>query len=136
MGKDRIEVDGVAVAQTERIYWMLNKPHGLVTTADDESGRETVYTKLPDGLPWMGPVGRLDKASEGLLLFTNDSLWAARITDPARHLEKRYHVQIDCVVDDDLIARILERTHPLPEPKRGRSPVQVSTRRSHYSDRS
>jgi 23S rRNA pseudouridine2605 synthase len=108
MGKDRIEVDGVAVAQTERIYWMLNKPHGLVTTTDDESGRETVYTKLPDGLPWMGPVGRLDKASEGLLLFTNDSEWAARITAPESHLDKTYHVQIGALADGALLEALVK----------------------------
>src|SRR5580765_3696798 len=108
MGKDRIEVDGVAVAQTERIYWMLNKPHGLVTTTDDESGRETVYTKLPDGMPWMGPVGRLDKASEGLLLFTNDSEWAARVTAPESHLDKIYHAQIG-TVPDGVLLQTLER---------------------------
>ena len=80
LGKDRIEVDGVEVARAEKVYWMMNKPRSLVTTADDEKGRKTVYAKLPQGLPWMGPVGRLDKASEGLLLFTNDTEWAARVT--------------------------------------------------------
>jgi 23S rRNA pseudouridine2605 synthase len=48
----------------------------------------------------------LDKASEGLLLLTNDSKWAAKITDPASHLDKKYHVQVDCVADADLLARI------------------------------
>jgi len=93
LGKDRIEVDDAAVVRPEKVYWMMNKPRSLVTTADDEKGRETVYAKLPKGLPWMGPVGRLDKASEGPLLFTNDTEWAARITAPQSHLEKTYHVQ-------------------------------------------
>ncbi len=63
---------------------MLNKPRGLVTTASDEKGRRTVYECFPGaGLPWISPVGRLDRASEGLLLFTNDSRWAARILDPS-----------------------------------------------------
>jgi 23S rRNA pseudouridine2605 synthase len=57
-------------------------------------------------LPWVGPVGRLDKASEGLLLLTNDSEWAAKITDPASHLDKKYHVQVDCIADAPLLARI------------------------------
>ena len=86
---------------------MLNKPRGLVTTARDERGRATVYDCLAGtGLPWLAPVGRLDKASEGLLLLTNDSEWAARITDPSRHLDKEYHVQIDHVADADLLGRI------------------------------
>jgi 23S rRNA pseudouridine2605 synthase len=108
LGKAGIEVDGVRVGQTEKMYWMLNKPRGLVTTAEDDLGRETVYAKLPDGLPWMGPVGRLDKASEGLLLFTNDSEWAARVTAPDSHLDKIYHAQIGAVPDAVLL-QTLER---------------------------
>ncbi len=105
MGKDRVEVDGVAVKAAKKVYWMIHKPRGLVTTADDERGRETVYTLLPKGLPWMGPVGRLDMASEGLLLMTNDTAWAARITAPESHLEKTYHVQIDRVADGALLEK-------------------------------
>ena len=84
----------------------MNKPRGVVTTASDEKGRDTVYDLLEPGLPWVGPVGRLDKASEGLLLLTNDSAWAAQITSPASHLDKKYHVQVDCVADENLLARI------------------------------
>jgi 23S rRNA pseudouridine2605 synthase len=85
---------------------MLNKPRGVVTTASDEKGRDTVYSFLGAGLPWVAPVGRLDKASEGLLLLTNDSEWAARISDPETHLEKTYHVQIDAVVDETFLAEM------------------------------
>ncbi len=99
---DRIEVDGSQVGASEKIYWMLNKPRGLVTTASDEKGRQTVYDCLPE-LPFISPVGRLDKASEGLLLLTNDSEWAARITAPETHLDKTYHVHIAAVADDELI---------------------------------
>jgi 23S rRNA pseudouridine2605 synthase len=108
MGKDSIEVDGKKITVADKVYWMLNKPRSLVTTTDDEQGRETVYAKLPKGLPWMSPVGRLDKATEGLLLFTNDSEWAARITSPGSHLNKIYHVQIGAVAGDDLL-HALER---------------------------
>jgi len=73
---------------------MLNKPRGIVTTTTDEKGRDTVYSLLPRDRSWLAPVGRLDKASEGLLLFTNDSEWAGRITDPASHLDKTYHIHI------------------------------------------
>lgn len=106
LGRDRIEVDGAEVAPAQKLYWILNKPRGLVTTADDEQGRETVYARLPAGLPWMGPVGRLDEASEGLLLFTNDSEWAARITAPESHLDKTYHVQIAAVADEALLRKL------------------------------
>lgn len=91
-----IEVDGVAAVASSPRYLMLNKPRGLVTTLRDERGRDTVYRCL-DGLEvgHIAPVGRLDKASEGLLLFTNDPQWAARITDPATGPDKTYHVQVD-----------------------------------------
>lgn len=101
--KDRIEVDGAALAAGAKIYLVLNKPRGVVTTADDEKGRETVYSLLPKNLPWLAPVGRLDKASEGLLLFTNDSQWAARVTAPETHLDKTYHVQIGTIADEGLL---------------------------------
>jgi 23S rRNA pseudouridine2605 synthase len=101
--RDRIEVDGKPVEESRKIYLMMNKPRGLVTTASDEKGRETIYSILKSGesLPWLAPVGRLDKASEGLLLLTNDSEWGARIADPETHLDKTYHVQISRVVDDE-----------------------------------
>jgi 23S rRNA pseudouridine2605 synthase len=105
--RDRLAVDGRALESEARVYLMLNKPRGLVTTASDEQGRKTVFDCLAGkGLPHVAAVGRLDKASEGLLLFTNDSSWAARITDPASHLEKTYHVQIDCLADEALVCRI------------------------------
>jgi 23S rRNA pseudouridine2605 synthase len=102
-GKDRIEVDGKLLARSAKIYFVLNKPRGVVTTTSDEQGRRTVYAYLPKNLPWIAPVGRLDKASEGLLLLTNDSEWAARITAPETHLDKTYHVQIGALADDALL---------------------------------
>ena len=107
-GKDRIEVEGGQVQESKKIYLMLNKPHGIVTTASDEKGRETIYSLLPPELSWIAPVGRLDKASEGLLLLTNDSEWAARILDPENHLEKTYHVQVDAIADEMLLQKLLE----------------------------
>ena len=105
--RDRITVDGQRVTAVAKVYLMLNKPRGLVTTTTDERGRETVYHCLTDSsLPWVSPVGRLDKASEGLLLFTNDTQWAARILDPATHLDKTYHAQINCVADDHLLQQM------------------------------
>jgi 23S rRNA pseudouridine2605 synthase len=104
--RDRIEVDGRKLTPPAKLYLMLNKPRGVVTTAADENGRKTVYACLKDHLPWVAPVGRLDKASEGLLLLTNDSEWAARVSAPETHLDKTYHVQVACVADDALIGRI------------------------------
>jgi 23S rRNA pseudouridine2605 synthase len=98
LGKDRVEIDGNEIEKAEKIYLMLNKPRGVVTTASDERGRETIYSflqKYKDGsLNWVAPAGRLDKASEGLLLITNDSEWAAKITAPETQVDKTYHAQI------------------------------------------
>ena len=99
-----ILVDGQAPAGPERYYLVLNKPRGLVTTARDEQGRDTVYRCLDgSGLPWLAPVGRLDRASEGLLLFSNDPGWAARVLDPQSGPDKTYHVQVDAVPDAALL---------------------------------
>ena len=103
LGKDRVEVDGQRVSASKKIYLMVNKPRGIVTTASDEKGRDTVYKFLSADLPWVAPVGRLDKASEGLLLLTNDTEWAARITAPETHLDKTYYVQIAKIADAALI---------------------------------
>jgi 23S rRNA pseudouridine2605 synthase len=100
---DRVTVDGQTQAPA-RMVVMLNKPRGLVTTTKDEQGRDTVYRCFQGAaLPWLAPVGRLDKASEGLLLFSNDPAWAASITAPATGPEKRYHVQIGCLADSSLL---------------------------------
>jgi 23S rRNA pseudouridine2605 synthase len=93
--RDRIEVDGAPVARAGHVYVMLNKPRGLVTTMNDPQGRSTIYECLRGAsLPFVVPVGRLDKASEGLLLLSNDSRWSARLIDPAAHVDKVYHVQV------------------------------------------
>jgi 23S rRNA pseudouridine2605 synthase len=106
-GQDQIDVSGQDAARAARVVLMLNKPRGLVTTTQDEHGRATVYSCLAGAaLPWLAPVGRLDKASEGLLLFSNDPAWAARITDPASAVEKTYHVQIDRLPDAALLAAL------------------------------
>jgi len=107
--RDRIEVDGESVRPMVKVHVMLNKPRGLVTTVSDEKGRATVFRCLEgSGLPFISPVGRLDQASEGLLLFTNDTAWAARIAKPANHLDKIYHVQVDCVAESGLIRRVIQ----------------------------
>lgn len=99
---DEILVDGVPVTASSFVYFAMNKPRGIVTTASDEKGRKTVmdlfreqfakmYPSKP--MPHISPVGRLDAASEGLLLFTNDTKWADDILTDASHL-KIYRVQV------------------------------------------
>jgi 23S rRNA pseudouridine2605 synthase len=102
-----IHVDAVTVARSEPVYLMLNKPRGLVTTRRDPQQRETVYDCLAGlDLPFVTPVGRLDKASEGLLFLTNDTAWADYLLDPASNIRKCYHVQIDRHADKALLAAL------------------------------
>lgn len=105
--RERIVLDGTPVGAAVRVYIALNKPRGVVVSAADERGRDTVYGLLENaGLPWLGPVGRLDRASEGLLLLSNDTVWAAGLTEPKHHVDKTYHVQIDCRPDQALLTKL------------------------------
>jgi 23S rRNA pseudouridine2605 synthase len=106
---DEIAVDDKRVECQSKLYLIMNKPRGVITTASDEKDRETVYCLLhgEDSLPWVSPIGRLDKASEGLLLLTNDSEWGARIAAPEAHLEKTYHVQIGTIASEDFIEALV-----------------------------
>ena len=107
LNRDQIEVGRNKILGANKTYLMMNKPRGLVTTAQDEKGRQTVYSLLPSNQQWLAPVGRLDKASEGLLLLTNDSHWAARIIAPESHIPKTYHVQISAQPDERLLAQVV-----------------------------
>lgn len=104
---DGTPVDGPGLVAAGYRYLALNKPRGLVTTTRDERGRDTVYRCFDGaGLPWVAPAGRLDKASEGLLLLSNDPAWAARLTDPETGPDKTYHVQVDAIPDVDVLAAL------------------------------
>jgi len=89
---DRIEVDGTPIVLgSERVYLAMNKPYGFVTTARDPQRRKTVMELLPPDLPpHVFPVGRLDRDTEGLLIFTNDGEFAHRMAHPRFQIEKEY----------------------------------------------
>jgi 23S rRNA pseudouridine2605 synthase len=93
--EDKVKVDGHLVRTQEFVYLLLNKPADFLTTRSDEQSRKTIYDLLPDGLPHLAHVGRLDKESEGLLLLTNDGDLAFRITHPKFKLEKEYLVTLE-----------------------------------------
>jgi 23S rRNA pseudouridine2605 synthase len=92
---DQVKVDGKTVRTQEFVYLLLNKPADFLTTRSDERSRKTIYDLLPEDLPNLAHVGRLDKESEGLLLLTNDGDLAFRITHPKFKLEKEYLVTLD-----------------------------------------
>ncbi len=107
MNSDRIELDGAVLKARAKIYLALNKPRGLVTTRDDPEGRDTVFDCLEGlDLPFVAPIGRLDKASEGLLLFTNDTQLAQRLLDPDKDVRKIYHVQVSGEPGEAELARM------------------------------
>lgn len=102
-----IELNGNKLIHIKEHYLILNKPQGLIVTQSDEKNRPTVYECLKD---WKGPllqaVGRLDLASEGLLIFTNDHRWANRIMDPKTHVKKIYHVQVSPIPTQDILDKL------------------------------
>lgn len=97
---DEIRVDGILLKQnTEPVYLMLNKPRGYVTTVSDEQGRKTVMDLLTGVTARVYPVGRLDRASEGLLLLTNDGALTNRLLHPSHEISKEYHVTVSGPVE-------------------------------------
>ena len=102
---DVVQVDGRALDQPERTrLFRYHKPDGLVTTHRDERDRPTVFQKLPPGLPRLISVGRLDLASEGLLLLTNDGALARRMELPENGWLRRYRVRVAGQVDERALA--------------------------------
>jgi len=102
----RIDVDGHPVAAPPRHrYVLLNKPRGIVSTARDERGRRTVVEML-DAHERLYPVGRLDEDSEGLLLLTNDGVWAERVLHPRHGHEREYEVLVSGTVSGSALAAL------------------------------
>jgi 23S rRNA pseudouridine2605 synthase len=106
--KDSVHVDGERARQSRRTYLLFYKPKGVLTSHGDPSGRKTIYDCLGPGMPWVVPVGRLDKDTSGLLLLTNDTDFANHVTDPASRVRKTYLVKANTLVRDELISRLAE----------------------------
>jgi pseudouridine synthase len=98
--KDSLTVDDQPIAKKQFDYLILNKPRGVVTTCDDEFGRENVLELLPEQFSHLKPVGRLDLESEGLLILTNDGELAQKLTHPSKHVLKNYEVTISGKISD------------------------------------
>lgn len=109
--KDIIAVDGQRIyipKKKKMIYIMLNKPRGYVTTVSDELDRKCVMDLLEGLDERVYPIGRLDRNSEGLLLFTNDGEFANNIMHPSRHISKTYRVTVRPDISDEQLVRLAE----------------------------
>ena len=109
--KDLITIDGERLYMPRKknfVYIMLNKPRGYVTTVSDELDRRCVMDLLEDVEERVYPVGRLDRNSEGLLLFTNDGEFANSIMHPSRHISKTYRVTVRPDITDEQLVRLSE----------------------------
>lgn len=107
--QDKIAVDGTPLdAPEEARLWLYHKPTGLVTTTKDEQGRPTIYDNLPDDLPRVMSVGRLDLNSEGLLLLTNDGGVKRKLELPSTGWLRKYRVRVNGRPTDDMLAPLRE----------------------------
>jgi pseudouridine synthase len=109
--KQEIRVDGEALARPKLVYFAVNKPIGVVCTARDPAGRPRVSDLLPPNTPRVFCVGRLDLATEGLILLTNDGELANGLTHPRHGVEKIYHVQVAGQVESDVLAQLHRGIH-------------------------
>jgi len=104
--RDRVAFDGKPLRKTERTYLLLYKPKGYLTTYSDPQGRPTIYDLLPDRDRYLFPVGRLDLETSGLLILTNDTAFAERLTNPDFKVPKTYLVKASKVLTDDQLERL------------------------------
>ena len=106
MERDRVRLDEQPLEARERIYVLLYKPTGYLTTYKDPEGRPTVYDLVADVGTFLSPVGRLDLHTSGLLLMTNDNQFAERVTNPESHVPKTYLVKASTRLTDDQLQQL------------------------------
>lgn len=104
--RDQVTFDGKPLSAREKVYYVLYKPKGYLTTYKDPEGRPTVYDLLPDIGQWVFPVGRLDQDTTGLLLITNDAQFAERVTNPEHKIPKTYLVKASQVLTGEQLDRL------------------------------
>ena len=91
---DSVSIDGQPIQESVKRFFLFHKPKGVITTHSDEKGRKTIFDVLPAGLGYMHAVGRLDQATSGLLLLTNDSALSSYLTDPTNKVMRTYLVSV------------------------------------------
>lgn len=105
--KDIIEVDGEKIKEEEKVYIMLNKPFGIISSAKDEKGRPTVIDLVKGNVDKrVFPVGRLDFDTTGLIILTNDGQFANNVMHPKHHIKKTYHALVKGIPKDDDIIQL------------------------------
>ena len=123
MERDRVRFDGRPLESKERVYVLLHKPTGYLTTYKDPEGRPTVYELISDVGTFLSPVGRLDLDTSGLLLMTNDNRLAERVTNPESHIPKTYLVTATPALTDAQLQRLRDGVELADGPTR---PAQVT----------
>jgi len=106
--RDRVRFDDKPLVARERVYLLLYKPTGYITSYKDPQGRPTVYDLIADVGTFVSPVGRLDLDTSGLLLMTNDNRFAERVTNPDSHVPKTYLVKASAVLTDAQLQHLRE----------------------------
>ncbi len=106
LARDRVTIDGRPLKQRAKIYILLYKPKGYLTTYKDPENRPTVYDLIRDLDEWVAPVGRLDLDTSGLLLMTNDTDFADHVTSPESKVPKTYLVKASALLSDDQLDRL------------------------------
>src|SRR5260221_9463536 len=104
--RDNVTLDGKPVRAGRKIYLLLYKPKGYLTTHKDPEGRPTVYDLIPDVRAWLVPVGRLDLDTSGLLILTNDTQFAERLTNPDHRVPKTYQLKASTLLTDEQIDQL------------------------------
>lgn len=104
--RDAVTFDGKPLERSDAVYLLLHKPTGYLTTYRDPEGRKTIYDLLPDRERYLFPVGRLDMDTSGLLILTNDTAFAERMTNPDYHVPKTYHVKASKHLTEEQLDRL------------------------------
>jgi len=104
--KDAVALDGARLRSARKLYLLVYKPKGYLTTYRDPQGRKTVYDLLPERDRYLFPVGRLDLDTSGLLIMTNDSAFAEALTNPEHEVPKTYLVKASKLLTDEQLARL------------------------------
>jgi pseudouridine synthase len=104
--REAVHLDGKRLRQARKVYLLFYKPKGVITSHGDPACRKTVYQCLGAEVPWVSPVGRLDKDTSGLLILTNDTDFANHVTDPESKVSKTYLVKANMLVGDELLSRL------------------------------